>query len=618
MTNAEDTVDAVSTVTAREGLSPGEAAPRADAWAPAVGAVAVGALLSACGGGGSASAGGPAGPGLSGVDVSAHTYGAATSDAEAARFLQQAQFSSTEADIAAVRRGSYASWLADQINAPMGQTGWDWLEQRGYGRNDKHQFFFTDYPADYMVWKQLLSSPDAVRQRMALALSEFFVISINGSEFTWRSHAVAHWWDTLVGHAFGNFRQLLEAVTLHPAMGWYLNTKGNQKADANGRVPDENYAREVMQLFSIGLYELNPDGSEQRDGSGNRIETYDQSDVTHLARVFTGYDFDVRAGERIRPVGADYDVESRHFAARPMAFDPDLHSPEAVQFLGTTIPAGTAGPVALQAALDTLFHHPNVGPFFGRQMIQRLVTSNPSPAYVARVAAAFNDNGSGVRGDLRAVWAAVLLDDEARGPAGLSDPTFGKVRELMLRLVQWARSFGATSQTGSWKVGNLSSSEWSLGQSPLRAPSVFNYYRPGFVPPGSALAARGATAPEFQTINETTVGSYLNHMQYVIQEGIYVSSPDALEAYPENGTWEPDIVSAYTRQLQLANDAPALVDHLALLLCAGQLSATTRQTIVTALQAIAIDPTAPAEGRRNRVGAAIFLIMASAEYLIQK
>ncbi|MGI9217604.1 MAG: DUF1800 domain-containing protein [Hydrogenophaga sp.] len=618
MIDAEDTVETVPTATADEGRSAGDEAPDAGAWVSAAGVVAAGALLSACGGGGTAPAVGPSGPGLSGVDVAAYTHTAATSDAEAARFLQHAQFSSTEAEIAAVRRGTYASWLADQINTPIGQTGWDWLEQRGYGRNDKNQFFFNDYPADYMIWQQLMSAPDAMRQRVALALSEFFVISINGSEFTWRSHAVAHWWDTLVSHAFGNFRQLLEAVTLHPAMGWYLNTKGNQKADDNGRVPDENYAREVMQLFTIGLYELHPDGTEKLDGKGDRIETYGQSDVTNLARVFTGYDFDVRAGERIRPIGADYDVESRHFAARPMAFDPDLHSPEEVRFLGATIPAGTPGPVALKAALDTLFNHPNVGPFFGRQMIQRLVTSHPSPAYVARVAAAFNNNGAGVRGDLRAVWAAVLLDDEARGPAGLTDPNFGKVRELMLRLVHWARSFGATSKAGSWKVGNLSSSEWSLGQSPLRAPSVFNYYRPGFVPPGTPLAARGVTAPEFQTINETTVGSYINHMQYVLQEGIYVSSPDALEAYPANGSWEPDIVSAYTRQLQLVNDPPALVDHLALLLCAGQLSAATRQTIVTALQAVWIDPKAPAEGRRNRVGAAIFLIMASAEYLIQK
>ena len=610
MTNAEDTVEVVSTVTAPEGISTGDVSPHANAWVPAAGVVAAGALLSACGGGDAASP--------SGDDVASYAYASATSDAEAARFLQHAQFSSTESEIAAVRRGTYASWLADQINTPIGQTGWEWLEQRGYGRNNKNQFFFNDYPADYMIWKQLMSAPDAMRQRMALALSEFFVISLNASEFTWRSHAVAHWWDTLVNHAFGNFRQLLEAVTLHPTMGWYLNTKGNQKADDNGRVPDENYAREVMQLFTIGLYELNPDGTEKLDGSGHRIETYVQSDVTNLARVFTGYDFDVRAGERIQPVGADYTVESKQFAARPMVLDPELHSPEAVQFLGTTIAAGTAGPVALGKALDTLFNHPNVGPFFGRQMIQRLVTSNPSPAYVKRVAAAFNDNGSGVRGDLRAVWAAVLLDDEARGPVGLRDPHFGKVRELMLRLVHWARSFGGTSTAGSWKVGNLSSSEWALGQSPLRAPSVFNYYRPGFVPPGTPLAALGATAPEFQAINETTVGSYLNFMEYVIRDGIYVSGPESLEAYPENGSWEADIVAPYTRQLTLVADPVALVDHLALVLCAGQLSPATRTLIVNALGSIALDPDNLAQSRRNRVGAAIFMIMASAEYLIQK
>jgi len=603
-----------------DGATVEERAPVSPALASVVGVVAVGALLSACGGGGDgASAPGssaPAGSGLSGVNLGGHAHVAATSDAEAARFLQQAQFSSTESEIAAVRRGTYADWLAEQISQPAGVSAWDWLEARGYGRNDSRHFCFADYPADYAIWHQLMTAPDAMRQRMALALSEFFVISINGSEFTWRSHAVAHWWDTLVGHAFGNFRQLLEAVTLHPTMGWYLNTKGNQKADDSGRVPDENYAREVMQLFTIGLYELNPDGTERRDANGQRIETYKQSDVTNLARVFTGYDFDARPAERIVLAGETYRVDGRQFAARPMVLAPDLHSPEAVAFLTARIPEGTPGEQALKVALDTLFNHPNVGPFFGRQMIQRLVTSHPSPAYVARVAAAFNNNGSGVRGDLRAVWAAVLLDDEARGPAGLSDPNFGKVRELMLRLVHWARTFGATSQAGSWKVGNLSSSEWSLGQSPLRAPSVFNYYRPGFVPPGTPLAARGVTAPEFQTINETTVGSYINFMQHVLQAGIYVTAPDVLEAYPPNGAWVADIVASYARQQQLVDDLPALVNHLALVLCAGQLSATTRQTILTALQTIVPDDLA--ERRRNRIGAAIFLIMASAEYLIQK
>ena len=509
-----------------------------------------------------------------------------------------------------------------QFVGPTGQSGWDWLERRGYGANDDRFFCFQSYPADFMIWQQLMTAPDAMRKRMALALSEFFVISISASEFNWRSHAVAHWWDTLSGHAFGRFRELLEAVTLHPTMGWFLNTLGNQKADPeSGRVPDENFAREVMQLFTIGLYELNPDGTEKRDGNNRRIETYTQADVTQLARVFTGYDIDARDSERVTPPaqqGDPYTIEGRQFAARPMVLDPDLHSPEAIRFLGITIPAGTPGAQALRIALDRLFNHPNVGPFFGRQMIQRLVTSNPSPAYVARVAAAFNNNGSGVRGDLRAVWAAILLDDEARGPQGLSDPYFGKVRELMLRLVHWARSFGATSQAGSWKVGDLSSSEWSLGQSPLRPPSVFNYYRPGFVPPGTPLAQRHATAPEFQTITETTVGSYLNFMEYVIRDGVYVSGPASLEQYPDGGDWTPDITSAYTRELQLVNDPAALVDHLALLLCAGQLLPANRQLIVGTLQANPLDPDNPDESRRNRIGAAIFMIMSSADYLIQK
>lgn len=571
-------------------------------------------LLSACGGGGGASA--VAAPGIPGVDTSGYRYTAAASDADAARFLQQAQFSSTEAEIARLRQGSYVDWLRAQFESSMGQTGWDWLESRGYGANNKNYYFFNSYPADFMIWNQLMTAPDAMRKRMSLALSEYFVISLNTSEFTWRSHAVASWWDMLARNAFGNFRQLLEDVSLHPAMGWFLNTQGNQKADDNGRVPDENYAREVMQLFTIGLYELNTDGTEKRNGSNQRIETYTQSDVTNLARVFTGYDFDEANDARI-PVD-DYTVAARFFARRPMALDPDLHSPEAVNFLGTTIPANTPGPAALKTALDTLFNHPNVGPFFGRQMIQRLVTSHPSPGYVARVAAAFNNNGSGVRGDLRAVWVAVLLDDEARGPEGLSDPHFGKVRELMLRLVHWARSFGATSGANSWKVGDLSSSEWSLGQSPLRAPSVFNYYRPGFVPPGSPLAPLQATAPEFQTINETTVGSYLNFMEYVIRDGIYVSGPGSLEQYPASGDWTPDIASAYTRQLQLVGDPQALVDHMALVLCAGQLSQATRQLIVATLQRNPLDTGNLAESQRNRIGAAIFMVMASAEYLIQK
>jgi uncharacterized protein (DUF1800 family) len=261
------------------------------------------AALAACGGGGGgaatgsenpsviAAAPGPApapAPGPAPAPAPAVALSAAT-DEQAARFLQQAQFSSIDSEIASVRSGSYADWLQRQYNLPIGPTGWDWLEQRGYGVNDKNRYFFNLTLTDFMVWNQLFTGADQMRKRIVLALSEFFVISLQSAEFDWRSQAFAAWWDMLGRNAFGNYRQLLQDVTLNPAMGYYLNTKGNQKEDTStGRVPDENYAREVMQLFSIGLYQLNPDGTEKVDASGKKIDVYTQSDVTNLARVFTG------------------------------------------------------------------------------------------------------------------------------------------------------------------------------------------------------------------------------------------------------------------------------------------------------------------------------------------
>ncbi len=550
-------------------------------------------------------------------------YSRAQTPEEAARFLLQAQFSASDAEIAAVQNSSYADWLAQQFDAPRGQTGWDWLNQRGYGQIDNSTRYFDHfYPGDYMVWNQLMTAPDAVRKRLALALSEFFVVSLTGLDFAWRSHAMAHYWDMLAQHALGNFRTLLEEVTLNPAMGHYLNTKGNQKENAaTGRVPDENYAREVMQLFTIGLVQLNPDGSEKTGANGQRLETYTQSDVTQLARVFTGYDFDQRNN-----VVTPFDPEGKrkvgntNFARQRMLFTPNRHSEQAVRFLGITIPAKTSGGEALKLALDTLFQHPNVGPFFGKQMIQRLVTSNPSPAYVARVAAAFADNGAGVRGDLRAVFAAILLDDEARSPAGLTDLRFGRLREPMLRLVQWGRTFGISSAQGSWKIGDLSNPATQLGQSPLRSPSVFNFFRPGYVPPATQMAAAGASAPEFQIVTESSVAGYINYLQGVVRNGIYVNDPDLPNnvSNSKNPKAGFDIKASYTAELALAPDAKALVARLNLLLCAGQLPAALQVRMVTALSATPLTIASPPDKRLDRVAAAVLLTMAAPQYLVQK
>ena len=584
--------------------------------------------------------------------VGFNNFPVAYTENDASRFLLQCQLSTSKDEIDAVKATTFAAYLQQQLVKPIGQPGWDWLEARGYGVSDTNSYFFNTYPAEYMIWNQLFTAQDSMRKRVALGLSEFFVASMQSAEFTWRSHAYAQYWDMLVKNAFGNFRQLLEDVTLSPAMGYYLNTKGNQKEDtASGRVPDENYGREVMQLFTIGLYKLNLDGSVQTDANGKKLESYTQSDITNIARVFTGYDFDTSDGVRITPVGEAYTIESRTFTTKPMLLNASRHSNLAATFLGVTIPANTPGLTALKTALDTLFNHPNVGPFFGRQMIQRFVTSNPSPAYVARVAAAFNNNGAGIRGDLKAVWTAIFLDDEARRtytvntaplPAptdpnairnaegrlmrDISDKAFGKLREPMLRFVQWGRTFGLSPVNPVyqfWKIPDTSDAANSLGQSPLRSPSVFNFFRPGFIPPSSALAATNTTAPEFQIVNETTVGGYLNFIQDVMRNGFrsYIDPAVPQASYPANNGYKLHSAATYTSELALATDATALVKRVNSLMAAGQVSDANQTLMIAAIASMPVNSTNAAtlqNQKMDRVAAAVLMVMACSEYLIQK
>ncbi len=576
-------------------------------------AVLAAAALAACGGGaGSGAAAAPVVvPGRSvSLPTAGLTYLVPANDTEAARFLQQAQFSATDADIASVRSLGYAPWLEGQI-ATGYTTGWDWLNAQGYGDVlSTNNYYDNSAQTDYMVWSQLMSGPDPLRKRVALALSELMVVSLNGVSATWPSYIMAAYWDTLNKHALGNFRDLLEAISLNVGMGYYLNTKGNLKESGSGssaRQPDENYAREVMQLFSVGLVLLNADGTPQLDGSGNKIDTYGASDVSNLARVFTGYDVDQSQNANTvipQTGGGTRTVSNTEFARLPMVQKGNNHSTLAATFLGVTVPANTSASAALKTALDTLFNHQNTAPFFCKQMIQRLVTSNPSAAYVQRVAAKFINNGAGVRGDLAVVFSAILMDDEARGPVGLTAGEFGKVREPMVRLVQWVRTFGVASVAGTWKIGNLSDAGTQLGQSPLRSPSVFDFFRPGYVPPNTALTA-GKVAPEFQLLSESSVGGYLNFMMVAINNGINYSS---------------DVKAAYTTEIALATSPSAvspsaLVQRVNLLLCAGQLSTATVNTITTAVGTMASTTT---DNKRNRVCATVLMAMACAQYLIQK
>ena len=564
--------------------------------------------LAACGGGGTD------GNSIASILTPNVSVAKPATDGEAARFILKASLAATEAEIADIRSVGYVAWLDKQMDMPMSQTGVAWLSSRGYDQVTAAEFYFQDTLADYMAWNQLITSPDPVRKRFAYALSQFFVVSTNGIEITWRSNAMAAYWDVLNRHALGNFRQLLEDVTLNPAMGVYLSTLDNKKEDTRtGRVPDENYAREVMQLFTIGLNELNNDGTKKVGATGQPIETYTNSDVSNLARVFTGYSYDysnlVRTPSVRVPSTLVAPVES---VIRPMTSDttkwsrPQTSSEHSLlekTFLGTTIPANTDAPTSMKLALDTLFNHPNVGPFFSKQMIQRLVTSNPSAGYVDRVAKIFNNNGSGVRGDLRAVFKAILLDDEATNTAGLTSPTFGKIREPVLRFTQWARNFGATSRSGNWSIANLSNPATSLGQSPLRAPSVFNFYRPGYVPANTAIATNALVAPEFQIVTEVSVAGYINFMASAIGSVNGVNN---------------DVKATYTNELAIVTDTSALLNRLSLLLSGNQLTDTTKATIKAALDATTITNTSALADKERRVYLATLLVFASPDYLVQK
>lgn len=506
------------------------------------------------------------------------------SDVQASRFLGQASMGACRSHIARVKALGYSGWLDEQMAMARGQSRWEWLVAGGFAAIDYRN---SQAGFDSAAWCKFIASADTLRQRMTLALSEILVIGIDGLNTSWRQFAAAHWLDLLEAHAFGNLRALLGVMSRNAAMGVYLSFRGNAKANAaKGSAPDENYARELMQLFMIGLHELDEGGSPKLVG-GQPRETYTQEDVSGLARVFTGWEFDLG--------GAD--TQTPEFHRRPMVQVASRYETGAKSFMGLTIPAGVAAPDALERSLDYLYAHPNVPPFWSRQLIQRLVTSNPSPSYVQRVARVFVDDGRGQRGNLAAVLRAILLDEEARGEAGLGDRRSGKLREPVLRLTGWARAFEASSPSGTWPLGNTSDAATRLGQSPLRSPSVFNFFRPGYVPPNSALGSQGLVAPEFQITHESSVVGYLNYMQVTVASG------------------RGDVQANYSAVLPLADDPVALVAELDVLMAAGQLSGATRRTISGALASMAGGTQA---GRLARVHAALLLVMASPEYLVQK
>lgn len=522
-----------------------------------------------------------------------------TTQSQAARFLSQASFGPTADSIAAVMAGGPDGWLDNQF----------------YKAQTLHRYYVDSVAASQAggatinqvyesFWRQAALGEDQLRQRVVFELSQIFVVSLQDSNVYGYPRGVASYYDTLGQHAFGNFRNLLDAVAKHPMMGLYLSYMHNNKESAT-RVPDENFAREIMQLMTIGLYELNQDGTRKLV-NGQPVETYDHDDVAGLAKVFTGWSWAGPDKSLNRFWGNDRSYAYRDFA--PLQMYPQFHSTASKQFLGVTIPAGGTGENDMKIALDTLFRHPNVGPFFGKQLIQRLVTSNPSPAYVSRVAAAFNNDGKGVRGDMKSVIAAVLLDPEAR-PATATSGT-GRLREPVVRLANWMRAFNAQSASGRYLLANLDDPLTGLGQTPLHSPSVFNFYRPNYVPPGGQIASAGLVAPEMQITSEPSVTGYLNFLIDLVPKGV-------------GKNW--DISAAYANEIPLAANPAALVDRVNMLLLNGMMSTTLRSQIISAVTAVpqpvpngSKNSNLVAQAKINRVHLAIFLAMASPEYLVTK
>ena len=451
-----------------------------------------------------------------------------------------------------------------------------------------------------------MTQPDLLRNRIALALSEILVIS-EFSQLDDFPLALANYYDMLLRNSFGNYRDLLEEVTYLPAMGVYLTHVNNPRSEPSlNRFPDENYAREIMQLFSIGLYELNIDGTRKLDTNGEPIPTYDNDDISELAKVFTGMTY----GDNFI-FGQDPLSEASFL--EPMQMLDYWHEPGPKNFLTASIPDRNPvdGAADVDDALDYLFNHPNVGPFLARFMIQRLVKSNPSGAYIERVATAFNDNGQGVRGDMKAFIKAILLDAEARDCALINDPYNGMLREPMVRYTQLCRAFNAFSEEGTFR--NYMGRFYDLtNQRPLGAATVFNFFQPNYQPLG-AVQSHNLVAPEFQIVNSVSILGYANELHDWIMDVNEVMEYRNLfvdEDYMAHKTVNLDL----TDELAMGTDAQlnTLLERLNLILCAGQMSAETRTTIYNTITQL------PESQDYIRVRLAIFLTMISPDYLIQR
>jgi uncharacterized protein (DUF1800 family) len=574
-------------------------------------------------------------------------------DADAARFLSQATFGPTDADIAHLRAVGYVTWLDEQFTAAPTHTlaYMDWVETtlgEQVGQDTRREAWFLGALGGPDPANNTIIHRDQLRQRIAFALSEILVVSEQNAMLAAFPKGLGYYQDLLVDGAFGNYRELLENVTLSPAMGVYLNMLANQRANSAQNIhPDENYAREVNQLFSIGLVMLGPDGMPLLDGSNQPIPTYTQDTISAFAHVFTGWNwFDCG---NFTNCGPDY-TGSTNFI-QPMAAFPayhdngtgadDLHNKQLLNYSGAqnggVLIDGGSPASDLAFALDNIYNHPNVGPFVSRQLIQRLVTSNPSPSYVQRVAAVFDANRASPN-QLREVTRAILLDPEARYGQWIAPDTYGKLREPLLALTHFWRAMDARHTCGTDAGGRHFANQpyryagyataWGtqdsqygsgVGQAPLRAPSVFNFFKPSYLPPGE-MTTRNLLGPEFQLQTESVIANTANS---TIGRSFAYDTGDPCDPGDDIG----EVKVNHSRDLALAGSgsggagdpATRLVDAYSTRFMAGQMSPFMRQALLAYLNPIDSSWTdGVSDWRLWRIRTALYLIATSPEYMIQK
>ncbi len=523
---------------------------------------------------------------------------AAEAESDSIRLLRQATFGPNEEALARVRALGVGGWIDEQLAlpvTPLPDYPYTPAARPSYCADDRStpvrpdsycaRDNYTLFPLQLEFFRGSLTQPDQLRGRIAFALSQILVTS--GVENS-RNYAMRNYQQIFRDHAFGNYYDLLHAVTVSPMMGEYLNMVNNNKANPSaGTNPNENYAREILQLFSIGLYRLNPDGTYRVDASGRPLPTYDNDEIEGFARIFTGWTYPTIPGNPSR------NNNPRNYSGEMLPVAANHEFGAKILLDGVTAPAGLSMRDDLAFGLGNIFNHANVGPFVCRQLIQKLVTSDPTPGFVARVAAVFANNGAGLRGDLRAVARAILTDPEARGARKI-DPAYGKLTEPVLYLTGMARALGARSDGVYFRLAAA-----QLSQNVFYPPSVFNYYPPDYVVPGSTLVG-----PEFGLQTTNTALARANIANALI---FSAQIPPDASVYGATGT-----VLDLAPWQAVAADPEALADRLDRLLLAGRMTPAMKAAIVSAVSAV------PATDALARARTGAFLAVTSPSYQVER